>query len=130
MRSLGFALEPVQAAGAVLRGLGRILRERVAALDDSHRHRTVEHGAVVGTCFGLVEHVADVVGGRRGVQLDDDGAERGLEDDLLVLERPGRPGRGVELRRGHRGRTPPGLGFPTRRDAQHGDREAAGHADR
>ena len=59
---VGFALQPVQAAGAVERGLGGILRERIAALDDAHGHGAMEHGAVVGAGLGLIQHVADMIG--------------------------------------------------------------------
>ena len=77
-------------AAAVLRALRRILRQRIAALDDPHRDHAMEHRAVVRAFPRPRDEVRHVV--RRGVgqQVEHDRALAGLENRLLVakLRRP------------------------------------------
>ena len=91
-------------AGAVLRRLRRILRQRIAALDDAHRDHAVERRAVVGALAGAGDEVRHVVGRGLGQQVEHDRAEAGLDHGLLALElgggqrarrRTGRPARGT-----------------------------------
>ena len=85
---LGVGLEAqlVQAAAAVLRALRRILRQRIAALDDAHRNHAMESRPVVGAFTRTGDEVRHVIGGRVAEQVEHDHALTGLEHRLLVAQ--------------------------------------------
>ncbi len=69
-----------------LADLRRILRQRVAALDDAHRDDAVERRAVVGALAGADDEVRHVVGRGIGQQVEHHRAQAGLDHRLLALE--------------------------------------------
>ena len=81
---VGAELQDAEAAGPVLRLLRRILRQRIAALDQAAQDGAMEGGAVVGALLGQLHQVADMVGRGVGQQLDHDVAEAGRDHRLLV----------------------------------------------
>jgi hypothetical protein len=71
---------------AVLRRLRRVLRDRIAALDDPHRNHAMKGRPVVGAFARARDEVGDVVGSRVREQVEHDRPMRGLEDGLLALQ--------------------------------------------
>ena len=100
LQVVGAELQDAEPAGAVLRLLRRILRQRIAALDQAAQDGAVERRAVVGALLGQLHQVADVIGRGVGQQLDHDVAEAGRDDRLLVAHLLDRQRRGVDARRG------------------------------
>ena len=103
-------------AGAVPGGLGRILRQRVAALDDAHRDDAVERRAVVGTFARPHDEVRHVVGRGVGQQVEHHRAEARLDHGLLALQ-VGGGNRRDEERVGRRTGTRAGPARPAARTA-------------
>src|SRR5262249_49180816 len=68
-----------QAARPVQRLFGRVLRERIAALDDTARDDAVEGGPVVAALLGGGHEVLHVGGCDLGQQLDREGTGGGLD---------------------------------------------------
>jgi hypothetical protein len=76
-------LHHVLSACAVLRALGRILRERVASLHHPVPHHRVKRRAVVAPFLRDFREIRHLVRRRLGRQIDDERAERGFNDGLL-----------------------------------------------
>ena len=85
-----------EAAGAIHRPFGRVLGQRVAALDEPHPQGAVKRRLVERALASLCDEVADVIGRDLGQQLDDERAARGLDDGLLALHVGRRQGRGEQ----------------------------------
>jgi hypothetical protein len=82
--------EDAKPAGAVLRLLRRVLRQRIAALDDAHRDDAVKHRAVVGALRGERDEMPHVIRRRIREQVENNRPHARLEDGLLVLDVGGR----------------------------------------
>ncbi len=94
--AFGLEAQHAEAAGAVLRRLRRILRDRIAALDDAHRDHAMERRPVVGALARARDEVRDVVRRRVRQQVEHDRPVRRLEHGLLVLQLGRRQRRGEE----------------------------------
>ena len=69
---LDLGLQHTQAAGAVELRLRRILRERIAALDDPQPDHPMKRRPVVGPLARQLDEVADMIRREIGPQVDDE----------------------------------------------------------
>ena len=85
-RRLAVDLGPqhTQSSGAIKLRLRRILRERIAALDDPQPDHPVKRRPLVGPLARQLDEVADVVRREIGPQVDDERPGRRVNDRLLV----------------------------------------------